>query len=227
MKRIVFILLLVALIIGSAARTGWILCILTVGFIALLKGMHRLRPLERFAVTWFLPALGLALAWVVYSNSAFLLHLIGKDPTLSGRTGIWRVVFLSIARRPWTGFGYGAFWINENPEVLRLHNAIGDPNLSNAENGVLQLWLELGLIGVIMLFALLFRTCRNAVACFRTNTPGYAIWYMSILFITLLALVDGSKFMLWTSIDWMMYLMADIGLANEAKRLRAPRTAKV
>jgi O-antigen ligase len=90
----------------------------------------------------------------------------------------------------------------------------------------LQLWLELGLIGVIMLLVSLYRTCRNAVACFRSNTPGYAIWYMSILFITMLSLVDGSKFMLWTSIDWMMYLMADIGLATEAKRLRALRAAK-
>lgn len=224
LKRIGFIALLTALIIGSAARTGWILCVLTVGFIALLKFLYKLRPLERFAVTWFLPALLLGAGWLVYSNAAVLLHLIGKDITLSGRTGIWKVVFLSIVRRPWAGFGFGAFWIGENPEVRRLAAAVGDPGLSNAENGVLQLWLELGLIGVLILFALLFRTCRNAAACFRSNTPGYAIWYMSILLYNLLSLVDGNKYLLWTSIEWVMFVLADIGLANEARRLKADRT---
>ena len=101
---------------------------------------------------------------------------------------------------------------------------INDPGLSNAENGVLQIWLELGLVGVLILLATLFRTCKNAVACFRSNTPDYAIWYMSILFINMLALVDGNKFLLWTSIEWVMYIMADIGLATEARRVRATRT---
>jgi hypothetical protein len=225
LKRIGFIGFLTLLIVGSAARTGWILAVLTVGFIVLLRFMHRLRPLERFVVTWFLPAVAFALAWVVFLNAVPILHFLGKDPTLSGRTGVWRVVFLSIVKRPWTGFGYGAFWIGANPEVRRLANAIGDPGLSNAENGVLQLWLELGLVGVILLFASLIRTCKNAVICFRSNTPGYAIWYMSILFITMLSLVDGNKFMLWGSLDWIMYLMADIGLNNEARRVRALRAA--
>ena len=221
LKKIAFFVLLVTLIIGTMARTGWILLLLVTAFILVLKGLHRLRPLERFAVTWFLPATCLAIGWMVYSNSAFLLKLIGKGATLSGRTGVWSVVFLAIVKRPWVGFGYGAFWLPTNPEAHRLGLIIGDPGLNNAENGVLQLWLELGLIGVLFLFYTLFRSCKHAVQCFRSNTPNYAIWYMSMIFITMLALVDGSKFIQWSSIDYLMYVMADIGLANEARRLRA------
>jgi O-antigen ligase len=224
-KRIAFITLLTLLILGTMARTGWILLILVVGFIALLKGLHRLRPLERFTVTWFLPAASVVVIWLIAQYSAPILHLLGKGATLSGRTGVWQVVFLAIVKRPILGFGYGAFWVAGNPEASRLGQIIGDPGLNNAENGVLQIWLELGIIGVAMLFAMLFRTTKNAIACFRSNTPNYAIWYMSILFITLLALIDGSKFMLWGSIDWMMYIMADIGLATEARRVKALQAA--
>ena len=223
-KRIAFIALLTLLIVGTMARTGWIMLVLVVAFIGILKCLHRLRPLERFAVTWFLPALSAVLIWLVAENSASILHLLGKGATLSGRTGIWQVVFLAIVKRPLLGFGYGAFWVAGNPEATRLALMINDPGLSNAENGVLQIWLELGLIGVLILLASLFRTCKNAVACFRSNTPNYAIWYMSILFINMLALVDGNKFLLWTSIEWVMYIMADIGLATEARRVRATRT---
>jgi O-antigen ligase len=206
------------------ARTGWIMYVAVVGFIALLNGLHRLRPLERFTVTWFLPALGVALGWLVYANSAPILRLLGKDPTLSGRTGIWRVVFLAIVKRPLAGFGYGAFWVANAPEATRLAVAAGDAHLNNAENGVLQLWLELGLIGVLILLFVLFRSCRNAFICYRSNTPNYAIWYMSILFITMLSLVDGNKFMLWTQLEWVMFVMADVGLANEARRVRSTAT---
>ena len=111
LKRLAFIVLLVSLILATLARTGWILLILVVGFIVLLKGLHRLRPLERFTVAWFLPAVGAVLIGLVYVNSAAILHLLGKDPTLSGRTGIWSVVFLAIVKRPLVGFGWGAFWI--------------------------------------------------------------------------------------------------------------------
>ena len=78
---------------------------------------------------------------------------------------------------------------------------------------------------MLILLFVLFRSCRNAFICFRSNTPNYAIWYMSIVFITMLSLIDGNKFMLWTSIEWMMFIMADVGLANEARRIRALQTA--
>jgi len=148
-------------------------------------------------------------------------HLIGKGATLSGRTDIWQAVFLSIVKRPWTGFGYAAFWVAGAPEATRLAQLLGDKTLGNAENGVLQLWLEVGLVGVLIMFVLLIRSTRNAIACFRSNTPNYAIWYISIIFINLLALVDGDKFLLWTSLEWAMFIMADVGLANEARRLKA------
>jgi len=226
LKRLAFVLLLVTLILGTMARTGWIVLLLVTGFIALVKALHKLRPLERFTVTWFLPAIALGVGYAIYLNSAFLLALIGKDPSLSGRTGIWQVVFYSIVKRPLLGFGYAAFWIGANPEPRRLGLMIGFPDLSNAENGILQLWLEVGLIGVLILLAFLFRACKHAVDCYRSNTPNYVIWYMSTVFITLLALGDGSKFMLWLCIDWMMFVMADVGLRNEAKRLKALRAVK-
>jgi O-antigen ligase len=224
-KRFGFVFLLLTLIVATMARTGWILLILVAGFIALLKGLHRLRPLERFVVTWFLPALSAAGAWLVFVYRFDLLHLIGKGATLSGRTDIWQAVFLSIVKRPWTGFGYAAFWVAGAPEATRLAQLLGDKTLGNAENGVLQLWLEVGLVGVLIMFVLLIRSTRNAIACFRSNTPNYAIWYKTIIFINLLALVDGDKFLLWTSLEWAMFIMADVGLANEARRLKAIRPA--
>ena len=48
---------------------------------------------------------------------------------------------------------------------------------------------------------------------------------MSMLFIAVLSLVDGDKFMYPHSIEWTMLILADVGLAQQAKRvLGAKRT---
>jgi exopolysaccharide production protein ExoQ len=132
---------------------------------------------------------------------------------------------MSIVKRPLLGFGYSAFWIGFKGEAVNLALATGYAGLGNAENGVLQLWLEIGLVGVAVLFLMLLRTCKNAATCFRADSPGYVIWYISLLFLTLLALVDGDKFMVPHAIEWTMYILADVGLAMEAQRLRVLQTA--
>ena len=39
-----------------------------------------------------------------------LLEMIGKDPTLTGRTEIWTYVIKDIGMKPFLGWGYYAFW---------------------------------------------------------------------------------------------------------------------
>lgn len=219
LKRAMYIVLVAGLSIISMSRTGWIVLLLLLAFIAICTLLHRLAPIERVLVTAFLPAVALLGAWAIYLFQAPILHLLGKDPSLSGRTGIWQVVFLSIVKRPILGFGYNAFWVAGNGEVPMLQAASGDSHLSNAENGVLGLWLELGLVGLCILFGLLYRATKNAFACFRSGMPNYAVWYLSLLFLTLLALVDGDKFMLPSAIEWPLFILAYIGLANEARRV--------
>ena len=61
----------------------------------------------------------------------------------------------------------------------------------------------------------------NAVRCFRSNTPNYALWYIVLIFYTLLTLVDGNKFMFPNAIEWPIFMMAYVGLENEARRIKS------
>jgi exopolysaccharide production protein ExoQ len=225
LKRTFYIVLLTVLIAGTTSRTGWIVGALSIAFVYFLKMLRRTRKLERAVILFVVPSVLATLIGVVAFYKAEILALLGKSSTLSGRTIIWAAVFLSILKRPFLGFGYDAFWIGFKGEAVNLALATGDTGLSNAENGILQLWLEIGLVGVLLLSLLLLRTCRNAIICFRSDSPGYVIWYISLLFITLLALVDGDKFMFPHAIEWTMYVLADAGLAMEAKRILATSTA--
>jgi exopolysaccharide production protein ExoQ len=219
-RRILYILLLLVLIAGTTSRTGWLVGILCIFCVYLLNSLRRFRQIERGLVFISLPVAIGGLIWIVLMNASELLAMLGKNSTLTGRTVIWAAVLTSIVKQPLLGFGYSAFWIGFKGEAVNLALATGYAGLGNAENGVLQLWLEVGLVGVVLLFLMLLRTCKNAATCFRADSPGYVIWYISLLFLTLLALVDGDKFMVPHEIEWTMYILVDIGLAMEARKLR-------
>ncbi len=78
---------------------------------------------------------------------SILTSLVGKDATLTGRVDLWALVLPYGDRRPLLGYGYGAFWIADNPmtqEIWRILNSYQPPH---AHNGWIETYLELGLVG--------------------------------------------------------------------------------
>jgi O-antigen ligase len=221
MPRMIILAMLALLIVMSTSRTGWIVTALLVAFIWMIRRMRRLGRIEKVFTFIIIPLLCVVLGAFVYANLQEILPLLGKGATMTNRTFIWKACIESALKRPLLGFGYYAFWIGFKGEAMNTALRAGDPGLLNAENGVLQLWLELGLVGLAILSAMLIRTCRNAWTCLnRGGLDGSTEWYLAILFITLLSIGDGDKFMMPHTIEWTLYVLADIGLATRARALR-------
>jgi len=157
-RRVLYFFLLLALIVGTTSRTGWIVSFLCILCVSLLKLLRRIHKVERTLLLLILPLAAVVVIWLVLANSSEILALLGKSRTLTGRTAIWAAVIQSIVKRPFLGFGYDAFWIGFKGEAVNLAVAAGFVGLGNAENGVLQLWLEVGLVGVAILLIMLMRT---------------------------------------------------------------------
>jgi exopolysaccharide production protein ExoQ len=98
-----------------------------------------------------------------------LLELIGKDPTLTGRTDIWANVVPYIYQRPLLGWGYAAFWSTLNPAAWEIANALRwfSPE---AHNGLLELLLSGGLVGAAWFLYLWVRTVRLSLRCMRYDS---------------------------------------------------------
>lgn len=92
--------------------------------------------------------IGVIVATIVgWSNSiGFALSLVGRDGNLTGRDAIWSATIGEISKRPVQGFGIGA-----SPDYPTL---IGR-DVSHAHNGFLQLTYERGMIGLLLLAAML------------------------------------------------------------------------
>jgi len=111
-------------------------------------------------------ALALAVFAAFIDSSGVLLRMLGRNPTLTGRTDIWKAV-LSFHTNPIIGTGYDSFWLGGRIE--KVWQIIGYKGISQAHNGYLQVYLELGLIGVALWSWLAAYGYRKAVLALRTD----------------------------------------------------------
>jgi exopolysaccharide production protein ExoQ len=101
----------------------------------------------------------LGLYLVGTSPMAIGARILGRDATLTGRSDlIWPVLAPIAWQNPVLGLGYGAFWIKPVPDLTL--------DVNEAHNGYLDVFLELGIVGLVLLALtvwMYFRKARNEV----------------------------------------------------------------
>jgi exopolysaccharide production protein ExoQ len=221
--RAAYITLSLVVIIMSQSRTGWIVCGCLLLYVASVRFVKRWKPSDR----WFIiiagggAAVAAALIFAKYYTSVMLF--VGKDPTLTGRTKIWSLALAAAMRRPLLGYGYRAFWHGLQGESATV--VLADGWIAPAaHNGVLDLWLGLGLVGVGLFAYSIFQAVRNGVTCLRGGDSPAAEWFLCIIWLTIASNVAELTLMVPDDLAWIMYVLACVGLSQEATRVRL-RTA--
>lgn len=167
-------MLLVFILATLASRSSTALLVIiafciTSGIIALFLQGGASRALGISAIVVLLP---IAVAVAIYPDS--VMEMLGKDPTLTGRTDLWGYVIKYISERPIFGWGLSAFWSPANPLAGQISSDVGWL-VPEAHNGLLELLLEVGIVGTIIYFYLWIRNIVLALRCFRTPAKELGI----------------------------------------------------
>lgn len=85
---------------------------------------------------------------LLINPSAGLVEAVGRDSTLTGRTDIWNGV-LRLTVNPLVGAGYESFWLGPRLEKIWSNSWGERPN--QAHNGYLEVYLDLGWVGLALL----------------------------------------------------------------------------
>ena len=109
-------------------------------------------------------------------NIDLIYSFLDKDPTLTGRTEFWPYIIDYIYQRPLLGWGFAAFWIPSNPSAEEIPIGFG---INEAHNGMLQLLLDIGVVGTAIFLFLWTRNLVMAVKC--TNGPAPEIGVSALL----------------------------------------------
>jgi O-antigen ligase len=163
-----FYLFSLAVVLFTRSAAGYILLIVLHGFLAAVllwqKISHRLTRAHTFTVLGF----GLLAAVLVLANRGFVFGLFGRDATMTGRTGLWSHLLEIAGRHPWLGHGFGAYWTfdGNREEIRQLAGWTSQPLIG--DNGLLDVYLHLGVVGVLVFASLLVwitvRAIRFALA---------------------------------------------------------------
>lgn len=159
-------ILSLVLLIGSQARSALVVT-LFVGVVLALLPTETSRRGVRSGLFFVVTSVVIVLYLAGLRTSA-ALALLGKDEDLTGRTPLWGYVLESISQKPMLGYGYSGFWGGAMAPSEAIWQYV-PWRPKHAHNGVLDMWLDLGAIGVILLFASLTLT---AVWCVRGIRSG-------------------------------------------------------
>ncbi len=97
----------------SKSRTSWILAVFFIAVRVLGPFVFRVKK-EAIPVFLFATLIGLS---VGVASLGFILSLLGRDFTLTGRTHSWSVIFPFALSHFWLGYGYQGFWGRAIPVI--------------------------------------------------------------------------------------------------------------
>lgn len=213
------IFLSLVFIVMSGSRTGWLLAVLALVLIYGLRLIVRIRSLDRIVVLMAIAVPTMVLGFLIANNFTQLLAALDKDPTLTQRTIIWQQVLPSIAKHPLAGYGYSAFWTGLNGESMQTVLVTGWME-GQAQDGYLDVLLQLGLAGLIPLIWLFVRAFAQAAGIIeRKMLSPSSMLAIVLLPLILVGNIGESFFLLPLCIPWFYCLLAFLILGLRGRSL--------
>ena len=192
-----------SLVLLSTSKTSLLACLAAIGLFIVLR-MFRRFPVLRIPVAYMFLAGTTTIAGLIIFAPDMMLELIGKDRTLTGRTDIWDALIRSIKEKPYLGYGYGVYWLDQlGPSYyVRLQLQWGIPT---AHNGWIETWLSVGLLGVV-LFALHY--IWTFLLAFQRIRRGGSETYFAILVIVVFFVfsLSESAILQQNDLSWVMFV---------------------
>jgi O-antigen ligase len=151
-------------------------------------------------------------AVLLVDTGSGLVAAVGRDTTLTGRTQLWSKVLTMIVD-PLFGTGFESFWLGDRVEqIWRIY--WWQPN--QAHNGYLEVFLNLGVMGLALLGFLIAWGYRNVVASFQAD-PDTARLKLAYFGAALLYNLTEAAFKGF-HIVWIAFLLAIAIVPSTSKR---------
>jgi exopolysaccharide production protein ExoQ len=152
----------------------------------------------------------LSYLWLV-ANTEALLSSMGKDTSLTGRGPLWSAVLDSIWQHPWLGYGFSGFWKGWDTPSAAVWRVVGwEP--PNGHNGLLDIWLDLGLLGLtIFLIGFLVNVVKG-LAWIRMSKTAEGFWPVMYIIYFWLSNQTESALLRQNEIYWLLYVTVVISM---------------
>lgn len=173
---------------------------LAIGCIVILATQSRLMRRHPAMLQALIP-----LCFVAYLILAFgfgmtgnLAEAVGRNSTFTGRTDLWKIL-LGMHTNPLVGTGYESFWLGPRLQWIWQHFTY----VNEAHNGYLEVYLNLGLIGLFLLSLFLIASYRSI---WRSSRSQYSFAVLSLALWVILVFYNLTEAAFTNGLVWMTLL---------------------
>lgn len=164
---------------------------------------------------------------IFFNATGDVAGALGRDSTFSGRTDIWSSLFPAVSS-PMIGTGFDSFWNSPNVLVFQRNlEGLGfyhPERLNEAHNGYIEVYLNLGWIGVLALANVLvwgyWMTCK----AFRRDVETGSLFLAYVIAGMIYSIMEAGFRTL--SPNWFFILIAVIGASGLKSGLFPNSTAE-
>jgi exopolysaccharide production protein ExoQ len=146
------------------------------------------------------------------------LGFLGRDADLTGRTELWSITWEAIQEKFWLGYGYSGFWMGKDgPSVVVWRELFWEP--PHAHNGYLEVWINLGLVGLVIVVALIVQGLYHAIKLCRIEGSLFNIFSASLLLFIAITNITEISLMTQNSFYWVLTLVCVFASAKQASTI--------
>ncbi|MFV2038902.1 MAG: O-antigen ligase family protein, partial [Acidimicrobiales bacterium] len=182
-SRLIGIVAALVLTIGSSSATALAGVFLVTG--VWIWGRQFRRVGEHAGVAYLLTSIagGITAGIAAFASAAWLVNLLGRDLSFSGRTDVWGPSLDFVSNRPWVGYGYRALFTPNTSESLELWREMGF-RAAHSHSGPIEVALGLGAIGLLLFFLVYISTFASSLRYLKTHDVALFAFAFALPFLS-------------------------------------------
>jgi exopolysaccharide production protein ExoQ len=203
---------LIILLAHSATSLISVMFIFTTAQALKLVSFKSKRSVFAFLLLLILIALSLFLVMI---NFHTILNVYDRDITLTGRTPLWADLWGFIQQKPWLGYGFSTFFSSGHREtdiIWKVHTWIPP----HAHNGFIQIWLDIGVIGLAVFSVSYIGCIFNALFKYLLSKELKMLWIFLLLLYTIFFNLTEVSFLSQSTL-WILSLAAIYSMKATSK----------
>lgn len=205
------------LMLLSTSRTSLVLSLLLILLMVFYRNFRWKGKISVIFIDIGILILG-CVGLLIFTYWVELLTGLGRDPTLTGRTPLWGAALARLMERPLLGYGYSAFWAPKSKYAIEAGHAIGSGWIPpHAHNGLIDLLLDVGLIGLLLFLMSYFTTFTQALKRAYASKNPEELWSLAYLSFLAMNNVTESYLLHLANLYWVLFITVVFTINQKSK----------